>query len=49
MDLVDVLIDNKYDQDLETDEEVLDIAIKKCSQNFMDTKRFFPLDEQARN
>ncbi len=36
------------DEDVESDEDVLDLAIKACSNNFMETKRYLPLDPARR-
>ncbi len=41
--------DAKKDEDVASDEDVLDLAIKCCSHNFLQTKRYLPLDPLQRH
>ena len=38
----------EMDEDVASDDDVLDLAIKACSNNFFETKRYLPLDPAMR-
>ncbi len=40
--------DAEMDEDVASDDDVLDLAIKACSNNFFETKRYLPLDPAMR-
>ena len=40
--------ETERDEDVDSNEEVLDLAIKGCSRAFLETKRYLPLDSAMR-